>query len=207
MPHHKMQSSEGLELKLDQVPKMLAKLTSEWAPKSYVVSFKLETDEAILIKKAENSIISYNVNLVIANLLHTRRDSCLIVERNSDSATLGNNGTTKHDNSFSITEIVSHPSMMQVEVSLVQEVSSRHFTHFKASGGITDSTSWMPTDQVTPSVRKLRKHIFAKYDRTLEDAYNTVQDEVRSAIDLTKPILISLVVGIAAFYLGRATAR
>jgi len=37
MEQHKIQSSEGLHLELQQVPKMLGKLTSEWAP--MVVAF------------------------------------------------------------------------------------------------------------------------------------------------------------------------
>ena len=34
-----------------QVPKMLGTLRSTWAPQAFIVSFKLETDEQILIKK------------------------------------------------------------------------------------------------------------------------------------------------------------
>ena len=34
-----------------QVPKMLGTLRSTWAPEAFIVSFKLETDEQILIKK------------------------------------------------------------------------------------------------------------------------------------------------------------
>lgn len=49
---HKIQSREGqLTLDLQQVPKALGVLTSTWAPKAIVVSFKLETDEDILVHK------------------------------------------------------------------------------------------------------------------------------------------------------------
>lgn len=34
-----------------QVPKMLGTLRSTWAPDAFIVSFKLETDEQILISK------------------------------------------------------------------------------------------------------------------------------------------------------------
>ena len=34
-----------------QVPKMLGTLQSVWAPEAFIVSFKLETDEQILISK------------------------------------------------------------------------------------------------------------------------------------------------------------
>lgn len=35
-----------------QVPKMLGVLRGSWAPEAYVISFKLETDESILVDKA-----------------------------------------------------------------------------------------------------------------------------------------------------------
>ena len=34
-----------------QVPKMLKSLRQDWAPRAFVISFKLETDENLLIKK------------------------------------------------------------------------------------------------------------------------------------------------------------
>lgn len=79
MAQHKIQSSEGLTLELQQVPKMLGKLTQQWAPRSFVVSFKLETDENILFQKAGGAIRNYNVHLVVANILNTRADTCYIV--------------------------------------------------------------------------------------------------------------------------------
>ena len=66
---HKIQSSTGLVLDLKQVPKMLGKLTKEWAPHSFIVSFKLETDEDLVIKKATSAIEKYGVHLVVANQL------------------------------------------------------------------------------------------------------------------------------------------
>lgn len=69
---HKIQSSSGLELSLKQVPKMLSHLTSTWAPDSFVVSFKLETDQALVVSKAKSAIIKNNVHLVVANQLDVR---------------------------------------------------------------------------------------------------------------------------------------
>ena len=39
-----------------QVPKMLGTLRSSWAPEAFVVSFKLETDTAILVQKVRLGI-------------------------------------------------------------------------------------------------------------------------------------------------------
>lgn len=80
MAQHKIQSSAGLSLELEQVPKMLGMLTRQWAPHSFVVSFKLETDEQILFQKAGAALKNYGVHLVVANLLQTRTDVCYLVK-------------------------------------------------------------------------------------------------------------------------------
>lgn len=70
MATHKIQSSSGeLTLHLTGVPKMLKTLTSEWAPRAFVVSFKLETDPDLVISKACSAITKYGVHLVVGNQL------------------------------------------------------------------------------------------------------------------------------------------
>ena len=84
MAQHKIQSSTGLTLELDQVPKRLGCLTQEWAPHACVVSFKLETDTTILFDKATAALRNYGVHLVVANLLHNRENVCYLMSlRNS----------------------------------------------------------------------------------------------------------------------------
>jgi len=74
MVEHKIQSGEGaLKLSLDQVPKFLKPLVSEWAPKGFIVSFKLETDPALLISKARKALKRYGHQIVIGNMLLTRK--------------------------------------------------------------------------------------------------------------------------------------
>ena len=49
---HKIQSAGGpLVLSLERVPKMLGALRHHWCPSAMVVSFKLETDQHILLHK------------------------------------------------------------------------------------------------------------------------------------------------------------
>ena len=81
MAVHKIQSREqaGLTLKLANTPKMLAPLVKEWCPRAFLVSFKLETDEDLVIKKAQQAIATYGVHRVVANLLHTRKEHVIIV--------------------------------------------------------------------------------------------------------------------------------
>ncbi|KAF2796101.1 phosphopantothenate-cysteine ligase-like protein [Melanomma pulvis-pyrius CBS 109.77] len=63
----------SLIIDLEPVPKFLKQLVDGWAPESIIVSFKLETDPSILVKKAQYSLNKYAHHLVIGNLLATRK--------------------------------------------------------------------------------------------------------------------------------------
>ncbi|KLU83234.1 phosphopantothenate-cysteine ligase [Magnaporthiopsis poae ATCC 64411] len=65
--------SKRLIVDLDPVPKFLKNLVDGWAPQGMIVSFKLETDPAILVHKARYSLDRYQHHLVIGNLLTTRK--------------------------------------------------------------------------------------------------------------------------------------
>ncbi|XKL61034.1 hypothetical protein PGB90_008091 [Kerria lacca] len=85
MSEHKIQSLDGpLSITLQIVPKMLTPLTSIWVPKAFIVSFKLETDEKLLITKARNAATKYNHNLVIGNMLQTRKQRVILVTKNTE---------------------------------------------------------------------------------------------------------------------------
>lgn len=80
MPEHKIQSADGpLHFSLQLVPKLLGPLVMEWAPDAYVISFKLETDKNLLIRKAQEALKKYRHQLVIANVLETRKQTVVIV--------------------------------------------------------------------------------------------------------------------------------
>lgn len=101
-----MQSGEGAPtISLQLVPKILAPLVSLWVPNAFVVSFKLETDENLLITKSRDSLNKYKhkvmtvpifylcfqssmqsiflgpsiFQLVIANILQTRKNRVIFV--------------------------------------------------------------------------------------------------------------------------------
>eukprot|EP01135_Chromosphaera_perkinsii_P007856 Nk52_evm48s1020 gene=Nk52_evmTU48s1020 len=74
MAEHKIQSGSGpLKINMQPVPKLLKTLVSEWSQKAYVVSFKLETDPKLLMSKAQGALKKYGHQLVIANILNTRK--------------------------------------------------------------------------------------------------------------------------------------
>lgn len=80
MPEHKIQSSDGpLQLSMKMVPKILSPLVKEWAPQAFVISFKLETDAAILLDKARRALDTYRHQAVVANVLDSRRGYVVVV--------------------------------------------------------------------------------------------------------------------------------
>ncbi|KAK6204749.1 DNA/pantothenate metabolism flavoprotein [Scheffersomyces amazonensis] len=89
MPTHKIQSQESggkLEVNLEPVPKFLSRLVDNWAPSALIVSFKLETDNSILIKKAKNALDRYQHQLVIGNLLQTRKKEVVFVTPSGENS-------------------------------------------------------------------------------------------------------------------------
>eukprot|EP00879_Flechtneria_rotunda_P006545 GHRR01006878.1.p1 GENE.GHRR01006878.1~~GHRR01006878.1.p1 ORF type:complete len:343 (+),score=107.04 GHRR01006878.1:585-1613(+) len=121
---HKIQSADGpLALQLHKVPKMLASLRQDWAPAAIIVSFKLETDESILIKKAAEALRKYQVNAVVANLLHTRKDRVQIVLHPS-SATAAVAGQAAESNQ--VIDIVRPQTEPIIEKQLVAHIVALH---------------------------------------------------------------------------------
>ena len=66
-------------VQLSLVPKMLKPLVSQWASKCFVVSFKLETDPEILLSKSKMALEKYGHDLVIGNILDTRKKEVVFV--------------------------------------------------------------------------------------------------------------------------------
>lgn len=58
---------------MEQVPKIIKPLVKEWAPHAFTVSFKLETDPALLVTKSKAALDRYGHQIVIANMLDTRK--------------------------------------------------------------------------------------------------------------------------------------
>ena len=81
-PTHKLRSDGGqLLLSLASTPKCIYSLKNLWTRKAIVVSFKLETDESIMLDRAEDSLRSNGVDLVIGNILSTRYNTVTLLGR------------------------------------------------------------------------------------------------------------------------------
>ncbi|GMM32035.1 phosphopantothenate--cysteine ligase [Martiniozyma asiatica (nom. inval.)] len=103
---HKIQNESGgkLVVDLEPVPKFLRRLVDSWAPISMIVSFKLETDNSILIKKAKGALERYNHQLVIGNLLQTRKKEVVFVSQSSQEWIILNENQIK--NSVDIESVI-----------------------------------------------------------------------------------------------------
>jgi phosphopantothenate---cysteine ligase (ATP) len=112
MPKHKIQSTGAPKISLELVPKILKPLVSSWVPQGFVVSFKLETDDSLLIAKSRESLVKYNHRLVIANILQTRRHRVVLVSP-----------TASHE--ILLTKDQAH-SGLEIEEPIVAEVTRRH---------------------------------------------------------------------------------
>jgi len=118
MVEHKIQSSTGaLTLKLEPVPKMLGHIKSHWAPDAFVVSFKLETDKALLEQKAMKSLSSYGHQLVVANLLQNYKDSVIIYSHSGPVETIQRNEEEKSKE-------------VDIEYKLIQSIIRYHQTFY-----------------------------------------------------------------------------
>ncbi|KAF9500727.1 DFP-domain-containing protein [Pleurotus eryngii] len=132
MSEHKIQSGKGsLHIEMDQVPKILKSMVDEWTKDGFIVSFKLETDPALLIPKARAALKRYGHQLVIGNELHTRKYQVLFVTPSSHTSILDD--LVDEDSAFTETwlrvDIPSTPSAVsqkEIEEDIVLELARRH---------------------------------------------------------------------------------
>jgi phosphopantothenate-cysteine ligase len=79
---HKIASNQSsLQINLSPTPKLLPVLKNSNLSAAYCISFKLETDKEILITKALAAINHYNMQLVVANELHTRYEQVILIAK------------------------------------------------------------------------------------------------------------------------------
>jgi len=67
------------------VPKRLGSVRKEWNPRTVLISFKLETDSKILESKARGAIAKYDVDMVVANELKSRRSKVTMYMKDGGS--------------------------------------------------------------------------------------------------------------------------
>lgn len=117
-PEHKIQSGRGsLVIQMDQVPKVLNRLVETWAPEGYIVSFKLETDQALLIPKAQAALERYGHQVVVANDLNRRKEEVCFVSRG---------GGAKAGEAYEAKWLRLADKEREIEEDIVKELVGRH---------------------------------------------------------------------------------
>jgi phosphopantothenate-cysteine ligase len=101
-------------LKLEPVPKLIHVIVENWAPHSFVVSFKLETDPDLLIPKSLTSLRFYKHNAVVANLLKNRKSEVMVVQGREQ-----------------IRRLTVDPAVDEIERPLVEDLIRLHEAHLK----------------------------------------------------------------------------
>ncbi|CAI9547826.1 unnamed protein product [Staurois parvus] len=126
MPEHKIQSSSGpLQITMKMVPKMLSPLVKDWAPKAFVISFKLETDPEILIERARKALETYRHQVVVANVLDTRRSYVMVVTNTEDTKLF----VSDKEESLGI----------EIEDKIINDLTSRHTNFIKQTSTYSQS--------------------------------------------------------------------
>ncbi|XP_048182199.1 phosphopantothenate--cysteine ligase isoform X3 [Corvus hawaiiensis] len=112
-------ATEG-RITMKMVPKMLSPLVRDWAPEAFVISFKLETDPQILLDKSQQALEKYRHQVVVANVLESRRTSVIIVTRDSQTPL-----------SLSDEEIAQG---MEIEEKIVSYLQGQHTAFIERNG-------------------------------------------------------------------------
>ncbi|KAK3187098.1 Phosphopantothenate--cysteine ligase cab2 [Lecanicillium sp. MT-2017a] len=132
--------SKRLIVDLDPVPKFLESLVEGWAPSgSLIVSFKLETDPAILVAKARGSLERYGHHLVIGNLLTTRKWEVVFVSPGRDDRWLrvarrGGWGEAE-GRPLRADELPHEEPEAEIESLIIPAVAELHGEHITSAGG------------------------------------------------------------------------
>ncbi|KAF9528612.1 DNA/pantothenate metabolism flavoprotein [Crepidotus variabilis] len=134
MSEHKIQSGKGsLHIEMDQVPKILKPLVDEWTHGGFIVSFKLETDQNLLLPKARQAIERYGHQVVIGNDLHRRKFEVVFVSKKAASQDLTSSSQEDpfEEQWLRIPQSVVDQTtpgfpIKEIEEDIVQELIKRH---------------------------------------------------------------------------------
>jgi phosphopantothenate-cysteine ligase len=127
LPHHKIQSGSAgqLTLHLAKAPKVLQALVEHaWAPRAFICSFKLETDEALLIPKAKHALKTYGHQCVVANILE-RRSWQVVLVTDGEADRPEDPRREASEDLLELTE-AQRAAHVEIEEALVARIVARH---------------------------------------------------------------------------------
>ncbi|BFI30610.1 phosphopantothenate---cysteine ligase (ATP) [Marchantia polymorpha subsp. ruderalis] len=155
MEEHKIQSGAGpLAIELAQVPKMLPILRKHWAPSAFCVSFKLETDTNILLKKAHSALIKNDMHAVVANELVTRNQRVVIVTKEGETVLEKTEAT--QDVEAPLVNFIVEQQTSYIEIPLIQSFDSLNTAFTESSslqGRVSRESSFNSPVAKVPSLK------------------------------------------------------
>ena len=142
--------SNKLVINLDPVPKFLKVLLDGWAPEGMIVSFKLETDPSILVKKAQQALAKYSHHLVIGNLLSSRKYEVVLVTTDGEgwirvpqhrrTRSVTQPGLSKEEAADGTkTRNMDEHGPVEIESMIVPEVTTMHQQFIKRSQEVKEA--------------------------------------------------------------------
>jgi len=84
----------------------------EWSPAAFTVTFKLETDPELLSTKASKALHTYGHQLVVGNILSTRRSSVIFYTKTGEGVEHAEHSTSNPDTQ-ELEEIIVRELLMQ----------------------------------------------------------------------------------------------
>eukprot|EP00903_Cladosiphon_okamuranus_P009625 g9161.t1 len=145
---HKIDSAQdttgggtALTLHLDQVPKCLGMIGAEWAPDSFRVSFKLETDLERLLPKARVALEKYGMHVVVGNELHSRYEKVELVFPGGDERQINK----------------ARGAGRMIEEALVEALAQEHFNYIAEGDCRSSSPAAMGLQGSWPSLSRGRR--------------------------------------------------
>lgn len=129
----KVPRQKQLLINLDPVPKFLKNLVDDWSPESMIVSYKLETDPGILIEKATYALNRYQHDLVIGNLLTTRKWEVVFVSpgRQANWIRLPDHGATGAGEKRLDSNSLPEDPELEIESLIIPAVIELHDEHIQ----------------------------------------------------------------------------
>ncbi|KAF8624272.1 hypothetical protein AX15_005957 [Amanita polypyramis BW_CC] len=129
MSEHKIQSGKGnLSIEMDQVPKILKPMVDEWTRDGFIVSFKLETDQNLIIPKSRAALERYGHQVVIGNDLYKRKVQVVLISRKNGQGNRTQNNDSEPVFEECLVRIDPHPAggVKEIEEDIVAELVKRH---------------------------------------------------------------------------------
>ena len=111
MATHKIQSkggAQGLNLELAGTPKLLGSLKGAWCPQAFVVTFKLETDHALLDQKVKKSKDSYKQDAVVGNMLSSYKEQVTLYVDGQDGVVIKRPQDVDHVEKMFVGKLIEH---------------------------------------------------------------------------------------------------